>query len=183
MKFNDAFISVAPLGFTRDITEPLARLSPIPIDFSRRLTPHEPITPEELAALRSLAGSLNYIGQAACPPATYVASAIQQFIVRTNTVAILLQANAMLKELQKLSSGIHFPLADTRDSFRVVALSEDSFAPSSRYGQTGFILKRLFERASFSPDRLHNRPEAARYLLTFVTTCSDRDTHMLSKFS
>jgi hypothetical protein len=42
---------------------------------------------------------------------------------------------------------------------------------------------RLFELASFSPDRLHNRPEAARYLLTFVTACSYRDTHALSKFS
>jgi hypothetical protein len=42
---------------------------------------------------------------------------------------------------------------------------------------------RLLEGASFSPDRLHNRPEAARYLLTLVTACSDRDTHTLSKFS
>jgi Reverse transcriptase (RNA-dependent DNA polymerase) len=128
MTLNGALISVAPLGFTLDITEPLARLSPIPIDFSRRLTLHEPITPEELTALRSLSGSLNYIGQEACPPATYVASAIPQFIGRTNTVSILLQANSMLKELQKLSGVIHFPLADTRDSFRVVALSDASFA-------------------------------------------------------
>jgi hypothetical protein len=43
------------------------------------------------------------------------------------------------------------------------------------------VCKRLFEGASFSSDRLHNRPEAARYLLTLVTACSDRDT--LSKFS
>jgi hypothetical protein len=42
---------------------------------------------------------------------------------------------------------------------------------------------RLYEGASFSPDRHHNRPEAARYLLIFVTACSDRDTHTLSKFS
>jgi hypothetical protein len=42
---------------------------------------------------------------------------------------------------------------------------------------------RLYEGASFSPDRLHDRPEAARYLLTLVTACSDRDTHTLSKFS
>jgi hypothetical protein len=42
---------------------------------------------------------------------------------------------------------------------------------------------RLYEGASFSPDRLHSRPEAARYLLTLVTACSDRDTHTLSKFS
>jgi Reverse transcriptase (RNA-dependent DNA polymerase) len=86
MTFNGAFISIAPLGFTLDITEPLTRLRPIPIDFSRRLAPHEPITLEELTALRSLAGSLNYIGQAAGPPATYVASAIQQFIGRTNNI-------------------------------------------------------------------------------------------------
>jgi hypothetical protein len=42
---------------------------------------------------------------------------------------------------------------------------------------------RLYEGASFSPDRLHNRPEAARYLLTLVTACCDRDTRTLSKFS
>jgi hypothetical protein len=42
---------------------------------------------------------------------------------------------------------------------------------------------RLYEGASFSPVRLHNRPEAARYLLTLVTARSDRDTHTLSKFS
>jgi hypothetical protein len=45
------------------------------------------------------------------------------------------------------------------------------------------LLIRLYEGASFSPDRLHNRPEAARYLLTLVTACSDRNTHTLSKFS
>jgi hypothetical protein len=45
------------------------------------------------------------------------------------------------------------------------------------------ICIRLFEGASFSPERLHNRPEAARYLLNLVTACSDRDTHTLSKFS
>jgi hypothetical protein len=47
----------------------------------------------------------------------------------------------------------------------------------------GLATKCLFEGASFSPDRLHNRPEAARYLLTLVTACSDQDTHTLSKFS
>jgi hypothetical protein len=140
MTFNGAFISVAQLGFTLDITEPLSRLSPIALDLARRSTPLEAITPEELTALRSLAGSLNYIGQAACPPATFVASAIQQLIGRTANVSILLQANAMLKELQRLPSVIHFPLADARDSFRVVAMSDASFAPSSRYGQTGIIL-------------------------------------------
>jgi hypothetical protein len=49
--------------------------------------------------------------------------------------------------------------------------------------QSAFVCIRLYEGASFSPDRLHNRPEAARYLLTLVTACSDRDTHTLSKFS
>jgi hypothetical protein len=140
MKFNDAFISVAPLEFNFDITEPLARLSPIPIKFARHFTPHEPITPEELTARRSLAGSLNYTGRAACPPATFVSSANKQFIGWTNNVWILLKANAMLKELRKLHIVIHFPLADTRDSFRVVALSDASLAPSSRYEKPGFLL-------------------------------------------
>jgi Integrase zinc binding domain len=38
---------------------------------------------------------------------------------------------------------------------------------------------RLYEGASFSPDRLHNRPEATLYLLTLVTACSDRATHTI----
>jgi hypothetical protein len=50
-------------------------------------------------------------------------------------------------------------------------------------GDAMAIIIRLYEGASFSPDRLHNRPEVARYLLTLVTACSDRDTHTLSKFS
>ena len=44
--------------------------------------------------------------------------------------------------------------------------------------------KEVYSRElAFSPDRLHNRPEAARYLLTLATACSDRDTHTLSNFS
>jgi hypothetical protein len=46
----------------------------------------------------------------------------------------------MLKELQKLPGFIHFPLADIRDSFRVAAVTDASFAPSSWYGKTGFLL-------------------------------------------
>jgi hypothetical protein len=46
-----------------------------------------------------------------------------------------------------------------------------------------FDYRRLFEGASFSPDRLHNRPYAARCLLTLVTACSDRDKYTLSKLS
>ena len=52
MTFYGAFISVGPRGFTLDIIEPLARLRPIPIACARRLTPHDPITPEELVMQR-----------------------------------------------------------------------------------------------------------------------------------
>jgi hypothetical protein len=42
---------------------------------------------------------------------------------------------------------------------------------------------KVVEGAIFSPDRLRNRPEAARYILTLVISCSDRGTHALYKFS
>jgi hypothetical protein len=58
-----------------------------------------------------------------------------------------------------------------------------SIPSESRMAPVHALDIRLYEGASFSPDRLHNRPEAARYLLTLVTACSDRDTHTLSKFS
>jgi hypothetical protein len=45
------------------------------------------------------------------------------------------------------------------------------------------VLKGGSKELPFSPDRLHNRPEAARYLLNLVTASSDRDKHTLSKFS
>jgi hypothetical protein len=62
------------------------------------------------------------------------------------------------------------------------------YVPDAHIGQLLhqlLVLKfiRLYEGASFSPDRLHSRPEGARYLLTLVTACSDRDTHTLSNFS
>jgi hypothetical protein len=57
----------------------------------------------------------------------------------------------------------------------------DTYAPVADFVVVRII--RLYEGASFSPDRLHNRPEAARYFLTLVTACSDRYTHTLSKFS
>ena len=50
----------------------------------------------------------------------------------------------------------------------------------NRHVQTKEVSSR---ELAFSPDRLHNRPEAARYLLTLVTACSDRETHTLSNFS
>jgi Reverse transcriptase (RNA-dependent DNA polymerase) len=86
MTLNGAFISVAPHGFTLDITEPLERLKTISIGPARRCCPLQPITTVERTAVRSLAGSMNYIGQAACPPATFVASAIQCSNTKTTRV-------------------------------------------------------------------------------------------------
>jgi hypothetical protein len=54
MALNGAFISVAPQGFTLDITEPLARLQNIPIEPDSRCCPLQPIKTDELTALRSL---------------------------------------------------------------------------------------------------------------------------------
>jgi hypothetical protein len=68
-----------------------------------------------------------------------------------------------------------------KDKFRTIIRVGMVGGRYAMFAQVKII--RLYERASFSPDRLHNRPESARYLLTLVTACSDRDTHTLSKFS
>jgi hypothetical protein len=65
MTFNGAFISVAPQGFTLDVTEQLARLRSIALDPSCRCNPLSSNLTDELTSRRSLAGSLNYIGHAA----------------------------------------------------------------------------------------------------------------------
>jgi hypothetical protein len=140
MTFNGAFISVAPQGFTLNITEPLASLRPITIEPARQCCQLQPIATEELTAVRSLAGPLNYIGQAACPPATFFASTIQQLVGRNAQVSIIVKANAMIKELQRLPAVLHFPLTDFRGTYRIVAISDASFAPSSRYFQTGLLV-------------------------------------------
>ena len=46
----------------------------------------------------------------------------------------------MLKELQRLPTVLHFPITDVRETYRIVAMSDASFAPSSRYGQTGLLV-------------------------------------------
>jgi hypothetical protein len=167
MNFNGAFISVAPKGFTLDITEPLERLCPIALTPTRRGDPLQPITSTELTAVRSLAGSLNYIGHAAFPPAAFVASAIQQLLGRTATVSTLLQTNAMLKELQRLPSVLHYPLADSREPYRIVAMSDASFAPSSRYGQTGILL--WLQPFATRPVDMSTRNASPSYLLDWTS--------------
>jgi hypothetical protein len=79
------------------------------------------------------------------------------------------------------SSGAHARALQTATGIPAPEQAHPAAASSARSEQPRPI--RLYEGASFSPERLHNRPEAARYLLTLVTTCSDRDTHTLSKFS
>jgi hypothetical protein len=140
MHFNGSFISVSTEGFTLDITEPLSRVQPVALEDARRKSPTLPATLEEIRSIRSLAGSLNFIGQAACPPATFVASSIQQRLGSTITVATALQANAMLKELQQIPSLLFFPLTKSPTGLRLIAMSDASFAPTSRYGQSGILI-------------------------------------------
>jgi hypothetical protein len=78
MHLNGSFISVSADGYTLDIAEPLSRIQPISLDDVRRTSPLLPASAAEIKSIRSLAGSLNFIGQAACPPATFIESAIQQ---------------------------------------------------------------------------------------------------------
>jgi hypothetical protein len=113
MHFNGSFISVSADGYTLDIAEPLSRIQPITLDDDSRTSPLLPASAAEIKSIRSLAGSLNFIGPAACPPATFVAFAIQQLLGTDITVETTLQANSMLKELRHIPSLLFFPFAKT----------------------------------------------------------------------
>jgi hypothetical protein len=92
MHLNSSFISVSADGYTLDIAEPLSRIEPIALDDVRRTTTFLPASAAGIESIRSLARSLNFIGQAACPPAAFVASEIQQNLGTYSTVAAALQA-------------------------------------------------------------------------------------------
>jgi hypothetical protein len=140
MHFNGSFISVSADGYKLDIAEPLSRIQPIALDDIRPTSPLIRASAAEIKSIRSIAGSLNFIGQAACPPATFVASAIQQRLGTKITVATALKANEILKELRRIPSLLLFPFAKTVTPLRIIGMSDASFTPTSRYGQSGIIL-------------------------------------------
>jgi hypothetical protein len=127
MHFNGSYISVSADGYTLDIAEPLSRKQSIALDDVRSTSPLLPASAAKFKSIRSLAGSLNFIGQAACPPATFVSSAIQQRLGTDITVATALQANAMLKELRRIPSLLFFPFAKAFTHLRIIDRSDASF--------------------------------------------------------
>jgi hypothetical protein len=129
--------------------------------------------------------------------------AVRDFGLRVQQEASLLGSLIPLSELKSLfSQGLRDPVrsnfaagqgaSELLDSVHLTVLigrAELLERGSAPVGESRPIapprprFKWLYEGDSFSPDRLHNRPEAARYLSTLVTACSDRDTHTLSKLS
>jgi hypothetical protein len=99
-----------------------------------------PASAAGIKSICSLAGSLNFIDQAACPPATFVASAIQQRLGTDTTIATTLQANAMLEEFRRVPSLLFFPFSKTFTHLRIIGMTDASFTPTSRYGQSGILI-------------------------------------------
>jgi hypothetical protein len=59
------------------------------------------------------------------PPNKFGESALQQLICRFSTLSIIIQATEMQKELQRIPSILHFPIAAFRQLYHVVELSDE----------------------------------------------------------
>lgn len=113
----------------------------ISLTHDRRRQTHERATEDETACYRAMSGALVWIGCAALPQASLTASLMQQKMPRL-TVAHLVEANCMLRELQHMPASIRYNRpSGNLHSLQVVTFSDASFniSKSQQYGQTGFI--------------------------------------------
>ena len=117
----------------------------------KRRNQHEEKCPqEELTALQSLAGKLNFLGHGALPQACLVAREMQQN-VRILRVKHIQQANAVLHLLKRLPCALQYrsspSLFDCSDmgDLSLLSFAEASTGHSS-YGQTGFVTGLIMRR-------------------------------------
>ena len=106
MKFNGLTIEQKPhFDITFNIRKYFDSILPIPHTRSRRKMANDNCTPLELNHIRSLAEQLNFLGHGVLPPASLVASNLQQF---TSDLRVdhLRQANSALHLLKKLNPSL-----------------------------------------------------------------------------
>lgn len=111
----------------------------IAINKEQKSKPEDFCSPEFHGHVRKFAGSLNYLGQAVLPQASFVASWAQQQLGRHKHKHII-QMNKQFAELQKLSPIIRFKIHAERElatCASIVAFSDASHGASS-YGQSGY---------------------------------------------
>ena len=141
IKFNGAEIAQADDGSIKlNMTEYCNRIEPIPLTRARRAQTNMPASKQELSSYQHLAGVLNFLGKGVLPHASYVASYMLQKIAPLK-VSGLVTANAMLREIEKLSPSLTFlaPERNYAPDAYLCTFSDASYNISSKqsYGQTG----------------------------------------------
>ena len=120
------------------IKEYLGTIKPLVATRERRKEFDSLCTAAELTAYQGLAGSLNFLGHGVLPQASFAASFMQQ-AVRPLKVSILITANKLLLEINKLEANITFrPPNNLGVTPSYLAFSDASHG-STPFGQTGYV--------------------------------------------
>ena len=113
----------------------------IPTSRARLKQSEQAATDEERTALKSLSGTLIFLGNGTLPQASYVASRIQQSLGHLK-VKDIKEANRMVKELMQLNPTVTFrtPTSNIKE-VTTCSFSDASFniGKSQSYGQSGII--------------------------------------------
>jgi hypothetical protein len=121
------------------MTHKLTVVEPLAIARDRRKAFNSCASPAEARSYRRLAGQLSYIGMAVLPPASYVASWMQQKLGDLR-VSHCLEANRLLKQLRSLPCFIRFlPLPGGAEPLKLLTMVDASHSSRSAYGQTGAL--------------------------------------------
>ena len=126
---------------TLSMRDYMKRLKIIDLSRTRRKQLEDSATEDEFSEVKRLAGTLIFLGNGALPPASYVASAMQQRLGNLK-VKHLREINGMIKELMQLDPIITYksPVGTITEA-SVCTFSDASFkmGKSQNYGQSGII--------------------------------------------
>ena len=143
IKFNGTEISQTSDGtILLSMQQYMSRVQPILLSRSRSKQREHFATNEELHKYLHLAGTLNFLGKGALPPASFVTSKMLQKSGKL-TVTAIIDANAMVKEIYRLSPTLQFRCpneSEENDPF-LCTFSDAAYNISSShtYGQTGIF--------------------------------------------
>jgi len=141
INFNGAEIVQAVTGTIElSMEQYCKRISSISLSKSRKANRDSPATRDELRQYQHLAGVLNFAGKGVLPQASFVTSYMLQNSSRLR-VSHLIEANAMLKEILKLSPKLTMSAPASTTGAYLCAFSDASYniSAAQKYGQTGFV--------------------------------------------
>ena len=107
------------------------KLSPIPIESSRKLQANPPITESERGLLRGLIGSLQYASTNTRPDLSNRLSSLQSNI-NSGTVEVLLEANRLLHEAKRYHDVAATIKSIPHQGLSFMIFSDSSFASSNK---------------------------------------------------